>query len=420
MRLSQIDIPDKISVASLRAGSPIPPQTFEQIRRRMILDHFKWDSQIGDVTTLANFPLILSANVRDELAALAEAATAELLGAEEELLGRPELFAELGLPRSLRKALQICSASPISRSPRIMRFDFHPTSEGWRVSEVNSDVPGGYTESSNFTKLIAEHFPDYAPAGDPARVWCDSLAHCAGDGVAALLIAPGYMEDFQIVSFLRQRLQERGTDSFIARPDQLISANGRLLLDHPEYRGPLALILRFYQCEWLPKARCDWRVLFRPGATPVVNPPTATLTESKRLPLVVDRLKIPMPVWRSLLPDTHDPRDVDWRCDRWILKTAYCNTGDTVVMPERLTRPQRRKIEFDLFFHPRSWIAQRRFETTAINSPAGSVFPCLGVFTVDGFAAGIYGRFAANPLIDYSAVDVAVLVEDRKTFHDQR
>ena len=32
---------------------------------------------------------------------------------------------------------------------RLMRYDFHPTrDQGWMISEVNSDVPGGFAEAS--------------------------------------------------------------------------------------------------------------------------------------------------------------------------------------------------------------------------------------------------------------------------------
>ena len=38
-----------------------------------------------------------------------------------------------------------------------MRYDFHPTIEGnWAVSEVNSDVPGGFAESSLMPKKVIE------------------------------------------------------------------------------------------------------------------------------------------------------------------------------------------------------------------------------------------------------------------------
>ena len=36
------------------------------------------------------------------------------------------------------------------------------------------------------------------------------------------------------------------------------------------------------------------------------------------------------------------------------------------------------------------------------------------VYTIDGRAAGIYGRLSPRPLVDYSAVDVAVLMNDTK------
>jgi hypothetical protein len=39
------------------------------------------------------------------------------------------------------------------------------------------------------------------------------------------------------------------------------------------------------------------------------------------------------------------------------------------------------------------------------------MYPCLGVFTVDGRAAGIYGRLSPRPVIDYAAVDAAVLTD---------
>jgi hypothetical protein len=37
---------------------------------------------------------------------------------------------------------------------------------------------------------------------------------------------------------------------------------------------------------------------------------------------------------------------------------------------------------------------------------------CVGVYTIDGRAAGAYARLAKRPLIDYASVDAAVLVND--------
>ena len=53
------------------------------------------------------------------------------------------------------------------------------------------------------------------------------------------------------------------------------------------------------------------------------------------------------------------------------------------------------------------------FETQAVETPMGAFRPCLGVYTVDGVACGVYGRLSKGQVIDYAAMDVAVLVEER-------
>jgi hypothetical protein len=55
-------------------------------------------------------------------------------------------------------------------------------------------------------------------------------------------------------------------------------------------------------------------------------------------------------------------------------------------------------------------VAQRRFEALALEHEGEALHPCLGVFVIDGRAAGVYGRVARRPLIDSRARDVPVLV----------
>lgn len=55
------------------------------------------------------------------------------------------------------------SYSP-ERHVRLIRFDFHPTTDGWSVSEVNSDVPGGLLmEASVLPRIAQPYFPQYEP-----------------------------------------------------------------------------------------------------------------------------------------------------------------------------------------------------------------------------------------------------------------
>jgi len=402
----------------LSVGPALSHEAFAAIRQSLLLDHCKWDPQVEDRSTLAPFPLIMSTTCWARLAKDAEELAAQTIRAEEYLLTTPHLWPIIGVPRKLRRALaQVSRLGPTPAAVRVMRFDFHFTTTGWRISEVNSDVPGGYCESSSFTRLIAAHFPALHTAGDPAQTWVDAMARLRS-GPIALLCAPGFMEDQQVVSYLAQRLRVHGCDAILSEPRQLRWHDGHAHLNDTR----LSSIVRFYQAEWLtalPRSS-GWENLLAGGRTPVTNAGTSLLTESKRFPLTWDALPTPTHHWRRLLPETRDPRDTPWRSDdAWLLKTAYCNTGDTVTIrglaPQRAWRAAARSARW----FPSDWVAQRRFKTLAVDSPIGPLHPCVGVYVIDGRAAGAYGRLSPTPVIDYAATDVAVLVEQEGNDDDQ-
>lgn len=384
-----------------RALKPLDAAAFDRVRREMVLSHCKWDPQVGDVSTLAPFPLAISRSTWRLLAAWAESLAAEAAEAEAELIARPELHRTLALPRSIRQLLKR-ARSLTPGIARVIRFDFHPTADGWRISEANSDVPGGFTEASSFTRLMARNYPSAIPAGDPTEVWAGEMTAGVGRGARiGLLVAPGYMEDQQVVQYLAGTLRESGISPEICGPDTSIA--------------PFEAIVRFYQGEWLARLpkRVGWSRLFTDGETPVCNPGSALLIESKRFPLVWNALRTRVPTWRRLLPETRDPRKADWTSDpSWLLKTAFCNNGDEVAIRRSLPVVQWRKAVRSARWNPGGWIAQRCFRPMAIDTPFGPMHPCLGVYTIDGKAAGIYGRMTAGAVIDYTAIDVAVLVEE--------
>ena len=278
---------------------------FAVVRRRLVLHHCKWDPQVGDVSTLARFALILPPDEWTRLARLAERLAAETESAERELLGRPDLMRRLGLPVAVLRALVDADRPPTPAAARVIRFDFHPTPDGWRISEANSDVPGGYTEASSFAALMAEQFPGCTPAGDPAARLADALAAAAGAAIA-LVAAPGYMEDQQVIAYVAALLQRRGCIAIIADPRQIRWANGVARIGGV---GAVDAVFRFYQAEWLAglPSWLGWSCFFRGGVTPVCNPGTALLTESKRFPLTWDRLSARLDAWRALLPPTRAP-----------------------------------------------------------------------------------------------------------------
>src|SRR5215468_8356349 len=118
---------------------PLAPADFEEVRLRTIFDCMKWDPQVQDVSILADVPLILNREAWQTIADLAEKLAAETLAAEQELICKPELHGQLGLPPAITRlwkhtANLDTSAESAARNVRIIRYDFHWTTEGWRIS----------------------------------------------------------------------------------------------------------------------------------------------------------------------------------------------------------------------------------------------------------------------------------------------
>lgn len=396
------------------AVAPLDAEMFAAVRRRAIFDCHKWDPQIGDVCTIAPHPLIITRHAWREVCAIAEQLAVETLAAEAELVQRPELHARLGLPSAVRRALRALAAhGRPSETARIMRFDFHFSEEGWRISEVNCDVPGGLNEASGFPAILGSYYRWASPVGDPVEAYATTLAARTGvGGSVAFIHATSYSDDQQMMQFVAERVAARGPSVHLASPSHLRWKDGYAHLHAAWWQGPIDLIVRFFPAEWLcslPRAS-GWRFLFAGSMTPLSNPATAILTQSKRFPLVWDALRTRVPTWRSLLPETRDPRAVPWRSSReWILKPALGRVGEGIGMPDVTDTADMQRIARSARWWPSAWVAQRRFNTLSVDVGGTPVFPCLGVYTLDTRVIGAYGRLARVPLIDSRAADAAVL-----------
>lgn len=409
------------AAVSLGALTPLDESEYASMRRRAIFKCCKWDPQVGDQATLCPFPLVLTRSQWLHLAAMAERLAQEALAAEREIAARRDLIAALGLPRLVVRALHSIEAAGFPCSlGRVIRFDFHLCDEGWRVSEANSDVPGGFIEASGFTQLMAEHYRDCEIAGDPAASYCDAVARGVdAGGLVAMIHATAYTDDRQVMTYLARQLEARGVRAALASPANLSWHRGRASLVTPKGRTePLAAIVRFFPGEWLPNLprSSGWPWLLAGSRTPLSNPATALVTQSKRFPLVWDRLRTPLPTWRALLPPTHSPVEAAWqRDDAWVLKPALGRVGESIAI--RGVTPEKAwgHIAREAARRPHEWVAQRRFAARPVATCEGLRYPVLGVFTIDGCAAGIYGRLAARPLIDDKAQEVAVLVQNQSS-----
>jgi hypothetical protein len=137
----------------------IDSQRYQDFRREVIFGCHKWDPQVGDVNTVCDHVAVLEASQAELLCSLAERLAAETAAAEEALIRRPDLWAELGLGPAMRRGLRYAQSRLPTAGIRVMRFDFHPTMQGWAVSEVNSDVPGGFGEASTMARLAERYVP---------------------------------------------------------------------------------------------------------------------------------------------------------------------------------------------------------------------------------------------------------------------
>ncbi|HJS98370.1 MAG TPA: glutathionylspermidine synthase family protein [Terriglobales bacterium] len=348
----------------LTIAPALDQNTFHQIRTRLTLDHCKWDPQVGDRPALFPQALLLDSHTWDDLADWSEAMAGEISAAETELACRPDLQRTLGVPRSLRWVLKRGLREGFTAcAARVMRFDFHLTTEGWQVSEVNSDVPGGFTEASIFTERMALHYRRARIAGSPLTGWTAAMVDVTGGiGTVALLSAPGYMEDQQVTAVLADCLHQRGIATrLIHRANQLEWRSGyaRMVAD----AMLIGAIVRFYQAEWVCRfRRSAWERFFVGGRTPVSNHGLAVLSESKRLPLIWDHLDTRMDACRALFPEARDPRNAAWQGnDEWVVKAVFSNTGDHVSTRDRLPREQWQSLGREVKRRPEQWVLQRRF-----------------------------------------------------------
>lgn len=400
----------------------LTPGEFGALRRQAIFECGKLDPQAFDAPTIAPFALRLAPSAWNELALLAERCAEELEGARAALAAEPGLWSALGISRRMR-ALLGGRRGPDARDARFMRFDFHLTDEGWRASEVNADVPGGFIEAGALTRAVAERVsaersPGIACPPDPAALLAKAvaarLASRGSGGDVALVHATSYTDDQQVMRRIGVELARLGVAAHFAAPDHVTpAADGGCALSTNGAR--IGAVVRFFPAEWLanlPRAvRLRWREI--DARIPQANPLSALLVQSKRLPLVLPRLGVPMPAWSSVLPQV---RAIGLRRFAptvapagFVLKPGWGRVGEGIAVAGVTDRQVALRSEWSARVAPRHWLLQRRFESKPIGERR--VHACLGVYVIDGRAAGVYARVAQRPLIDGRAQDAAVLLD---------
>ncbi len=402
---------------------PIPIEKYEEYKKNVMFDCYKWDPQFLDHNTVAKYALVITQEEYEELENLTECLDAETRAAEEFLNEHLELSKCLMLTKKLKKEVQMMKNYDTSKHVRLMRYDFHPLKDGrWAISEVNSDVPGGFAEASlmpaeairilrdsdkraysfkNFGATLMDAITSKIPA--KARI---ALVHCTC-----------YSDDRQVMQFLGDQLEKKGYSVIYMAADHLRFENGKAysILDGNE--GFVDAIVRFTPLEWLTEMKTrNWQGYFY-TTTLCCNHPIAIFAQTKRFPFVWDILEengIEMSTWRKLLPDTLEVKAAKGNVD-YIYKPVYGRVGENISIKEACTEDEYKSIMKEVTLFPKRYIAQKRFDSQPLVGDDGKEYHvCLGSYSVDGKHAGFYARISDTPRVDSNAADIPVLVEREK------
>jgi len=296
------------------------------------------------------------------------------------------------------EALCNCSYDP-AKHIRFMRFDFHPTTEGWQISEVNSDVPAGYPEASVLPKLAQPYFDGYSQYGCFGTSFKRRMSNLAPLGsTIAYLHDTHTVEDYQILHYLGDLMETAGYKSMYASPSHMEWENNVV--------KDIGGFVRYFPVEWMENTSgIDWQG-FVNSQTPSCNHPVALLTQSKRLPVVWDELGVSIPTWKKLLPETKCASEFTDESG-WILKPAFGRVGEGITIPDTMSEEEEKAVKHAAAHDPSQWVAQKMFES----APMNGLHINAGVFVMDGEFAGFFSRISSSPRMDEDASEIPILVK---------
>ena len=376
----------------------IPKDKYNDYRLNLMFNGYKWDPQFYDSNTIAKQALVITNEEHKELESLTEKLDKETRQAEEYLNKNLNLAKPLVLPKKIYKELKRMKNYEADKHIRLMRYDFHPTIEGkWALSEVNSDVPGGFAESSIMPQIAIDTINEgkywYKNFGD--ILTNAIIKKVKPKGNIMLVHCTSYSDDRQVMQFLGDKLEDLGFNIIYAAADHIRFKNNEAISILDGNEGKIDGIFRFTPLEWLKDIKPKhWQGYFD-TVTPSCNHPIAIFAQTKRFPLVWDRVEkegINLSTWRDLLPETIEVKKAKNKSG-YIYKPACGRVGEKISIEEASREDEYEKIIKDVKKHPKKYLAQKRFNSKPIISSEGESFHiCLGSYSVDVNDACYYAR----------------------------
>lgn len=407
---------------------PIPTSEYEEYRLNLMFDCYKWDPQFLDNNTVAKYALVITEEEHRQISSLTESLDRETRAAEQFLNEHQELVGPLKLTRQLRGDIGYMSNYNPNQHIRLTRYDFHPVSDvegGWAISEVNSDVPGGFAEASlmplaaiesinraHISQIMEKEAYHVVSFGD---VMVEAVEKKVKAGGRIMLVhCTCYSDDRQVMQFLGDRLKAEGYQVIYGAVEHVNFKDKKAYCVLDGNEGELDAIFRFTPLEWFKDIKPKrWQGYFN-TETVSCNHPVAIYAQTKRFPFIWDVLEangISMSTWRSLLPETIDVKSATGR-EGYIYKPAYGRVGDGISIREALDIKEYEKIMKDVGRHPSRYVAQKKFASIPLKGEGGEEYHvCLGSYAIDGAHGGYYARISSTPRIDSNAADIPVLIE---------
>ena len=398
---------------------PIPIDKYDDYRLHLMFNCYKWDPQFFDSNTVAKHVLVITKEEHLELKKLTESLTYETIQAEEFLNNHLNFAKALQLPKKIHSELKKMKNYQPDKHVRLMRFDFHPTVEcNWAVSEVNSDVPGGFAEASLIPQVANGLFPDnnYWSINFGDILTNQISKKVVKNGTIMLVHCTSYSDDRQVMQFLGDKLKAMGFNVIYGAADHIRFKNNEAfsILDGNE--GKLDGIFRFTPLEWLIDIKPKFWQGYFDTITTSCNHPIAIFAQTKRFPLIWNLLEdngISLSTWKKTLPETLEVKTLKLS-DNYIFKPACGRVGENISIKESCKDNEYNEILKSVRRHPKQYIVQKKFNSKPLSTEDGNRFHlCLGSYSVDGKHAGYYARISPTPRIDSYAADIPVLIEDK-------
>ncbi len=395
-----------------------PARLDASLMRMFQFNYRNWDALAVEHPPFLLEPFCLSAAEHPEIISRVERLHAATREVRNELAGDRNAMQQLGVDDwTCRIIEQERAASGQSSNAEIARYDFFKTVQGWKISEINNDVPSGFNESSCLEQIMKMHPPAFPVSFPPNATegWVAAIRQL-GLRSLALVYGTAYAEDLQVCLFLKDRFEAAGINCVLASPAHLRMKNGR-----PCFWGePVDGIYRFYPVEWfssLPN-RADWEELLR-QKIPLFNPFGTILSQSKKFfALLHHNGAVLLNRYFGGIQDTV-PKTFFFRPDqmesyltgreRWVLKPVFGRMGAGIVLGKFTSEDAWKLALLEAAKMPEQFILQEYFEAEIYAFEAGRLYVCIGVYVINGRFAGYFTRASVSPLTTYEAMDAATV-----------